>query len=82
MNKELLKKHIIKFSKKMDDDPKRKNSDFNERIERINYYQTWNAKKITLMNEHGFTAYLSKLWAMCMWGNKEIHFFVVCLFIL
>lgn len=70
MNKELLIKHITKFSKRLEKDPQRKLSDFNERIERINYYQSWNAKKIAKMNEHGFTAYLSKLWAMCMWGNK------------
>ena len=42
-----------------------------EREERKLYYQKYDANKIIDMTEDEFHEYISKLWAMIIWGNKE-----------
>jgi hypothetical protein len=71
MNKQLLKKHIQNFishSKKNSDKFK---EDFKERLDLISYYQRFKSGKILLMTEEEIYEYLSKLWAMLLWGNKH-----------
>jgi hypothetical protein len=71
MNKELLKKHIKQFIT----DEKAKPNDFlkeyKERSAFSKYYQSYTANKIIAMSEEDIYEYLSKLWAMLIWGNKH-----------
>ena len=45
--------------------------DLIEREERKAYYTSYNEKKILNMDENEFYEYISKLWAMIIWGNKQ-----------
>ncbi len=71
MNKELLKKHIEHFVSHSKENPDKFNEDFKERLDLINYYQRFTSGKILLMTEEEIYEYLSKLWAMLLWGNKH-----------
>lgn len=46
-------------------------SDFAERQERTNYYQSWTEDRILKMNEDDLYEYIAGLWAMLIWGNKH-----------
>ncbi len=71
MNTELLKKHIQSFITKSKSNPQKFNEDFKERLDLITYYQGFSQEKILSMNEEEIYEYLSKLWAMLIWGNKH-----------
>ncbi|HPD57891.1 MAG TPA: hypothetical protein PKW17_11670 [Smithellaceae bacterium] len=71
MNTELLKKHIESYKNNLKKDPEKHNNDLNERKERINFYQSWTKEKISSMTEDDLYSYISKLWAMLIWGNKK-----------
>lgn len=71
MNKQLLHKHIKSFLNNLERQPEKLKSDHLERIERIHYYQSWTKEKILKMSEEDLLEYLSKLWAMLIWGNKQ-----------
>ena len=71
MNTNLLKKHIADFIKKHKNDPSKYQEDIIERKDFINYYQSFTKDKILQMNEEEIYEYLSKLWAMLIWGNKH-----------
>ena len=42
-----------------------------ERKSRVAYYQGWSAERLHAMTEEDLLEYLSKLWAMLIWGNKQ-----------
>ena len=42
-----------------------------ERKERIAFYQSFSADKLLTMTEDDFYEYISRLWAMIIWGNKK-----------
>ncbi len=44
---------------------------FNERNERMQYYQAWTEKRINNMAEDEFVEFIGKLWSMIVWGNKK-----------
>ena len=71
MKKELLRKHITDYLAKKNANPATSTADLNERAERAAYYQSWTAEKLPHMNADEFAEYLSKLWAMRIWGNKQ-----------
>jgi hypothetical protein len=71
MNKQLLQKHIKNFLAKLKNEPEKLKGDQNERNERVLYYQTWTKERISKMTEEDLLEYLSKLWAMLIWGNKQ-----------
>ena len=69
MNKITLEKHINMYLEEI-----KNNNGFNdleERTERKEYYQSFTKEKILNMNEEEFYEYISKLWAMLVWGNKK-----------
>lgn len=69
MNKELLYKHLDNYLSRVNLD-----NDFNdlkERLEREEYYKSYTSDKIVSMDEDEFYEYISKLWAMIIWGNKH-----------
>lgn len=69
MNRELLYKHLERYLSKIDNETEV--NDLNERLEREEYYKSYTANKIISMNEEEFYEYISKLWAMIIWGNKH-----------
>lgn len=71
MNRELLREHIKKFISASKKQPEKFNEDFKERLDLISYYQAFTKEKILSMDKDNIYEYLSKLWAMLIWGNKH-----------
>jgi len=71
MNKDLLRKHIADYLAKRNASPAGFAADLNERKERASYYQSWTRERLEHMGAEEFSEYLSKLWAMRIWGNKQ-----------
>lgn len=71
MNKEILWRHITDHLAKRKANPTAFNADLNERKERTAYYQSWTDERFPHMSADEFAEYLSKLWAMRIWGNKQ-----------
>jgi len=67
----LLKKHITTYKQNLLKDPEKHIKDLTERKERIAYYQSWTKERLLAMTEEEFYNYLSRLWAMLIWGNKH-----------
>jgi hypothetical protein len=70
MDSKLLKKHVQSFLAKSKSNELKFIEDKKERQEQLNYYQSFNSKKILTMNNDDVYEYISKLWAMLIWGNK------------
>lgn len=71
MKKELLHKHIADYLAKRKANPATSTADLQERKQRSAYYQSWTAAKLPQMTAEEFAEYLSTLWAMRIWGNKQ-----------
>ena len=71
MNNDLLKKHIDNFVSNVKKQPEKYTEDFKERLDLISYYQAFTKEKILSMSEDEIYEYISKLWAMLIWGNKH-----------
>jgi hypothetical protein len=71
LNNDLLKKHVGIYKQHLQKDPEKHSRDLAERKERIAYYQSWTKERILSMTEENFYDYISKLWAMLIWGNKQ-----------
>jgi len=71
MNKELLQKHIKKFVSDSQKHPQKFYEEFKERTDLVAYYQHFTREKILSMTEDDIYEYISKLWAMLIWGNKH-----------
>ncbi|MCX5778739.1 MAG: hypothetical protein NTU66_05960 [Elusimicrobia bacterium] len=73
MNIELLRKHVSIYLKKLQERNSKEAADEQERFERIKYYQSWTKERIQEMSRDELYEYMSKLWAMQIWGNKEYY---------
>ena len=71
MNTTLLRKHIDQYIKGLDSNREQRDNDVQERSDRSIYYRSWTADRIQQMTEGEFATYVSKLWAMLIWGNKK-----------
>lgn len=71
MDKDLLIKHIKNYIQSINKDPKSFEEDRNERKELIIFYQNYTKKRMLKMSSEDLYDYLSKLWAMLIWGNKH-----------
>lgn len=71
MNKELLRKDIATYLAKRKANPTEFSNSVLERNERAAYYQSWTSERLQRMSADEFAEYLSKLWAMSIWGNKQ-----------
>ena len=69
MNREILYKSLNKYFSDLS--KTQSLSDLNERNERENFYRSYTYEKIINMDEDEFYEYISKLWAMIIWGNKH-----------
>ncbi|MCX6265739.1 MAG: hypothetical protein NTW16_00045 [Bacteroidetes bacterium] len=71
MDKSLLKKHIKDLMQKLSTDPEKLERDLKQRSEDIEYYSHYSGEKILAMDYEEVYSYLSRLWAMIIWGNKR-----------
>lgn len=71
MNKDLLRKHIDDFISNSRTDPIKFQKDLDERSQIVSHYRLFTEDKIFAMTEDDVYEYLSKLWAMLIWGNKH-----------
>ncbi len=71
MNTEKLKKHIESYVKHRPPGSEKYDEELYERRERESYYQGYNYDEIIEMTPEDFGEYISNLWAMLMWGNKQ-----------
>ncbi len=66
-----LNSAISAFLKKKSENAAYYQENWLERKERQDYYQSVSKDKLLSMTEETFQAYISKLWSMMMWGNKQ-----------
>jgi hypothetical protein len=71
MNKNLLEKHIQHFVSDAKKGAAKFNEEVKERSDLVVYYQRFTHEKILSMTPEEIYEYLSKLWAMLIWGNKH-----------
>lgn len=71
MDKALLQKHIQNYKKNHDDKPIKFKEDYQERLEYVEMYQSFDADRIDSMTVEDLYDYISPLWAMLIWGNKR-----------
>lgn len=71
MDTALLNKHITTYKQNLLKDHEKHSKDLAERKERIAFYQSWTKERLLAMTEEAFYDYLSRLWAMLIWGNKH-----------
>lgn len=71
MNKTILQSHINSFLNSAKNEPVQQQKDIKERKEHITFYQGYDASKLKDLDSDGIYIYLSKLWAMRIWGNKH-----------
>lgn len=71
MNTSLLKKHIQTYTKQLSTNSELTQADKRERQERMAFYQGWTAGRMNTMTPEDVAQYLSRLWAMLIWGNKQ-----------
>jgi hypothetical protein len=71
MNIPLLRDHINKYKAKLKSDPEKYAKELYERTERAAHYQSWTSDRLSKMTEEDLYEYLTRLWAMLIWGNKK-----------
>lgn len=71
MNIQTLRLTIEEFLKKRKTNSAYYEENWAERNERKAYYQSFDKDKLLEMTEEDFAEYISKLWSMLMWGNKQ-----------
>jgi hypothetical protein len=71
IDNEILRESIRAWKAKLAQDPQRAALDKQERTDRVAYYQAQTADNIRQFSEDEFYEYISKLWAMLIWGNKK-----------
>ena len=71
VNIDLLRKHIGRYTQNLAKNPEKQAEDLAERKERMDFYQSWTKERILSMSEEDFYSYISRLWAMLIWGNKK-----------
>lgn len=71
VNNELLHKHLRSYAKWRENNADRYAKDMGERKERKTYYRGWTRERLLGMKPEDLAEYMSKLWAMQIWGNKQ-----------
>lgn len=71
MNTEKLKLAINSFVKNKKNNAAYYDENWAERKERKGFYQEFTKDKLLAMTEDQFSEYISKLWSMLIWGNKQ-----------
>ena len=71
MDKQVLNKYLIKYKKFLDNDYENEQYGFQERKDRIEFYQSYTKEKIISMDRDELIKYIGKLWAAIVYGNKS-----------
>jgi len=71
MNLELLRKHIALYLRRLQNPSPEMLDTIRDRRERTAYYQSWTDARLRAMGSEDLLEYLSRLWAMLIWGNKQ-----------
>ncbi|CVI67154.1 hypothetical protein NDGK_00785 [Clostridiales bacterium CHKCI001] len=71
MNNIKLNTAIAEFLKKKNSNTVYYEDNWNERIERRKFYQSYTKDKLLAMSQEDFLEYIGKLWSMLIWGNKK-----------
>lgn len=67
----LLRKHVESYLARIHREADAHMQTALARRERVAYYQGWTADRLRRMTAEDLLEYLSKLWAMLIWGNKQ-----------
>jgi hypothetical protein len=71
MNTSSLREHIKDYLSQLSKEKARRDADLQERSRRKAYFQSWTAERIASMTADDIHEYVSRLWAMRIWGNKR-----------
>ena len=71
MNTQKLNAAITEFIKKKKSNAAYYEENWSEHKERKDYYRSFSKDKLIAMTEEEFLEYISKLWSMLIWGNKN-----------
>lgn len=71
MNETILQSAISSFVKNKKNNAAYYDENWTERKERKSFYQKFTKDKLLVMTEDQFSEYISKLWSMLIWGNKQ-----------
>lgn len=71
MDDHLLARHIEVYKLNIEKDMLKYQEDKQERDQMVQYYTHYNIAKMQAMKEDDIYEYISKLWAMLIWGNKH-----------
>ncbi len=71
MDEKLLDKHVQRFVKQSRKDEPKFKEDYAERVSLMHKYQSFDRNKLLNMQEEDLYEYISPLWAMLIWGNKQ-----------
>lgn len=70
-DQQLLRRHIDAYLARIRREAESHAQTAHNRRERVVYYQSWTADRLRTMTAEDLLDYLSKLWAMLIWGNKQ-----------
>lgn len=73
LNQKTLQTHINAYLQHMKIGAEKFQADAEQRKERAEYYQGWDKSRMLKMGEEDLADYLSRLWAMLIWGNKQYY---------
>jgi hypothetical protein len=70
MDTQRLQVHVKDYVAKLSHPTPQMAETMKERAERVQYFQGWTAERLQEMSAEELLEYLSRLWAMLIWGNK------------
>ncbi len=73
LNQKTLQTHITAYLQHMKNNAEQFRADAEQRKARAEFYQGWSKARMLKMDEADFADYLSRLWAMLIWGNKQYY---------
>lgn len=73
LNQKTLQTHIAAYLQHMKSNAEKFQADAQQRKERAEFYQGWSKVRMLKMDAADFADYLSRLWAMLIWGNKQYY---------
>lgn len=73
MNHDLLRQHVRAYAARLREHKDQLPDGLADRQERKAFYRSYTRDRLLSLSAEEFTAYLSRLWAMLVWGNKQYY---------
>ncbi len=70
MNRAILDESVKRYLEWAKANPQEYEQALAERTERKAYFRSWTKERLLAMDEDGYLEFMSRLWALRMWGNK------------